>query len=113
VSAAGLDDIRRRGGVTLNQAFVRNMGTCRLEAKIDVQGRKLEDVSIDARHSGGLLQLYFGRAGALRKLTRSPTSVGFRIGQARPCSCARSIIRGPCRHKAALSETVCKLQLRP
>ena len=36
-SAARLDDIRHRGGVTLIQAFVRNVGTCRLDAKGDAQ----------------------------------------------------------------------------
>ncbi len=49
---------------------------------------------------------YFGRAGALRKLTRSPTSVAFRVGQGRPNCSARSIMRGPCRQRAAVKETV-------
>ena len=52
-SAARLDDIRHRGGVTLNQAFVRNVGTCRLDVKRDVQGRNPEDQRIDARHRDG------------------------------------------------------------
>jgi hypothetical protein len=48
-----LDDIRHRGGVTLGQAVVRNVGTCRLDVKRDVQGRNPEDQRIDARHRGG------------------------------------------------------------
>lgn len=52
-SAARLDDIRHRGGVTLNQAFVRNVGTCRLNVKRDVQGRNPEDQRIDVRHRDG------------------------------------------------------------
>jgi hypothetical protein len=52
-SAACLDDIRHRGGVTLNQAVVRNVGTCRLDVKRDVQGRNPEDQRIDARHRDG------------------------------------------------------------
>jgi hypothetical protein len=52
-SAARLDDIRHRGGVTLIQAFVRNVGTCRLDGKRDVQGRNPEDQRIDARHRDG------------------------------------------------------------
>jgi hypothetical protein len=51
--AACLDDIRHRGGVTLNQAVVRNVGTCRLDVKRDVQGRNPEDQRIDARHRDG------------------------------------------------------------
>ena len=52
-SAACLDDIRHRGGVTLSQAVVRNVGTCRLDVKRDVQGRNPEDQRIDARHRDG------------------------------------------------------------
>ena len=52
-SAARLGDIRHRGGVTLTQAFVRNVGTCRLDVKRDVQGRKPKDQRIDARHRDG------------------------------------------------------------
>lgn len=29
---------RHRGGVTLDQALVRNVGTCRLDAKGEIQG---------------------------------------------------------------------------
>jgi hypothetical protein len=39
--------------VTLNQAVVRNVGTCRLDVKRDVQGRNPEDQRIDARHRDG------------------------------------------------------------
>ena len=52
-SAACLDDIRRRGGVTLNRAFVWNVGTCRLDEKRDVQGRKPEGQRINAGHRDG------------------------------------------------------------
>ena len=52
-SAARLDDIRHRGGVTLNQAVVRNVGTCRLDVKRDVQGRNPEDQRIETRHRDG------------------------------------------------------------
>jgi hypothetical protein len=37
-SAAWLGGIRHKGGVTLDQAFVRNVGTCRLDAKGEIQG---------------------------------------------------------------------------
>jgi hypothetical protein len=36
--AARLDGIRHRGGVNRDQALVRNVGTCRLDAKEEVQG---------------------------------------------------------------------------
>ena len=52
-SAARLDDIRHRGGVTLNQAVVRNVGTCRLDVKRDAQGRNPKGQRIDARHRDG------------------------------------------------------------
>ena len=52
-SAARLGDIRHKGGVTLPQAFVWNVGTCRLDVKRDVQGRTPEDQRIDARHRDG------------------------------------------------------------
>jgi hypothetical protein len=37
-SAAGLGGIRHRGGVNLDQALVWNVGTCRLDAKGEIQG---------------------------------------------------------------------------
>ena len=42
-SAACLDGTRHKGGVTLDQALVRNVGTCRLDVKRDVQGWNLKD----------------------------------------------------------------------
>jgi len=46
--------IRLEGGVTPGQAFARNVGTCRLDAKGTVQvGRPDEDQVADARHRGG------------------------------------------------------------
>lgn len=35
--AACLDGTRHRDGVTLNQALVRNVGTCRLDVKGEIQ----------------------------------------------------------------------------
>jgi len=52
-SAACLDGTRHKGGVTLDQALVRNVGTCRLDVKRDVQGRNPKDQRIDARHRDG------------------------------------------------------------
>ena len=52
-TAACLDDTRHKGGVTLSQALVRNVGTCRLDGKRDVQGRNPKDQRIDARHRDG------------------------------------------------------------
>ena len=52
-SAARLGDIRHKGGVTLPQAFVWNVGTCRLDVKRDVQGRNPKGQRIDARHRDG------------------------------------------------------------
>jgi len=54
---------------------------------------------------------YFGGAGALRKLTRLPMSVGFRVGHGMPDSSARSIMRGPCRQRATLNEIVVRASL--
>ena len=36
-SAAWLGDTRHKGGVNPNQALVRNVGTCRLDAKGEIQ----------------------------------------------------------------------------
>ena len=33
---------RHRGGVTLDQALVRNVGTCRLDGKGEIQGAALQ-----------------------------------------------------------------------
>ena len=50
----GPGGIRLEGGVTPGQAFARNVGTCRLDAKGTVQvGRPDEDQVADARHRGG------------------------------------------------------------
>ena len=49
----GPDGIRHEGGVTLNRALVRNVGTCP-DAKGEVQmGGPHEDESTDAGHRGG------------------------------------------------------------
>ena len=48
------DGIRHEGGVTLNQAFMWNAGTCRPDAKGEIQiGGPYEDESTDAGHRGG------------------------------------------------------------
>src|SRR6516225_12135910 len=59
----GPSDIRLEGGVTPRQAFARNVGTCRLDAKGNVQiGGPDEDQLTDARH----------RDGAVRSRAESP-----------------------------------------
>src|SRR6202012_2813886 len=46
--------IRHKGGVTRNQASMRNAGTCRPDAKGEIQmGRPYEDERTDAGHRGG------------------------------------------------------------
>jgi len=48
------DGIRHEGGVTPYLAFAWNVGTCRLDAKEDIQmGSPHEDKSTKARHRGG------------------------------------------------------------
>ena len=48
------DGIRHEGGVTLHLALARNVGTCRLDAKGEVQaGGPREGESTDARHRSG------------------------------------------------------------
>jgi hypothetical protein len=50
----GPDGIRHDGGVTLNRAIARNVGTCRPDAKGAVQaGGPREDWSTNAGHRGG------------------------------------------------------------
>ena len=50
----GPSGIRLEGGVTPRQAFARNVGTCRLDVKGNVQiGGPDEDQLTDARHRGG------------------------------------------------------------
>ena len=48
------DDIRHEGGVTLHLAFAWNVGTCRPDAKGEVQaGGPREDESTEAGHRDG------------------------------------------------------------
>jgi len=48
---------RHEGGVTLIQALVRNVGTCRPDVKGEVQAeRHREDESTDAGHRGGAVR---------------------------------------------------------
>ena len=50
----GPTGIRHKGGVTLTQALVRNLGTCRSDAKGEIQADGLrEGESTDAGHRGG------------------------------------------------------------
>lgn len=52
--ADGPFGIRHIGGVTLTQASVRNLGTCRPDAKGEIQAEGLrKDESTDAGHRGG------------------------------------------------------------
>ena len=45
---------RHEGGVTSGQASVRNTGTCRPDAKGEIQAvSRREDLSTDAGHGGG------------------------------------------------------------
>ena len=54
----GPDGIRHEGGVTLNQALVRNVGTCRPDAKGDIQmGSPHQDKSTEAKHRGGAARI--------------------------------------------------------
>ena len=49
---------RHEGGVTLTQALVRNVGTCRPDAKGEIQANGLrEDESTDAGHRGGVARI--------------------------------------------------------
>jgi hypothetical protein len=48
-------DVRHEGGVTLIQAQVRNVGTCRPDAKEEIQADSLcKAESTDAGHRGGV-----------------------------------------------------------
>ena len=52
--ADGPTGVRHEGGVTSGQASVRNTGTCRLDAKGEIQAvSRREDLSTDAGHRGG------------------------------------------------------------
>lgn len=48
-----LGDIRHRGGVTCIEAFMRNMGTFRLNAKGKLKQRTCKSDSTDVKHRGG------------------------------------------------------------
>lgn len=52
--ADGPIGIRHIGGVTLIQASIRNLGTCRSDVKGEIQAESLrKDESTDAEHRGG------------------------------------------------------------
>src|ERR1700746_2949937 len=67
--------IRREGGVTLNQASMWNAGTCRSDAKGEIQiGGPYEGESTDAGHRGGATRRVRWAAhesGGLKSLRRS------------------------------------------
>ena len=51
------DGIRHEGGVTLHLAFAWNVGTCRPDAKGEIQvGGPHEDESTEAGHRGGAIR---------------------------------------------------------
>lgn len=51
-----LNGVRRRGGVSLIQAFMWNVGTCRFAAKGRIQvGSTDENASTDTKHRGGAI----------------------------------------------------------
>jgi len=50
------DGIRHRGGVTQMQAWMRNLGTCRLDAKGATRVPTHEGLSTDARHRDGVVR---------------------------------------------------------
>jgi len=53
--AYGVSDVRRKGGVSLIQASVRNVGTCRSDVKGEPQvGGPHKRESTDAEHRGGV-----------------------------------------------------------
>ena len=55
--ADGLSGVRHEGGVTPAQASMRNVGTCRRDAKGDAQaGDPCKSQSTDARHRGGVVR---------------------------------------------------------
>ena len=55
VPADGLSGVRHEGGVTPAQASMRNVGTCRRDAKGEAQaGDPCKSQSTDARHRGGV-----------------------------------------------------------
>jgi hypothetical protein len=52
--ADGPIGIRHIGGVTLIQASIRNLGTCRSDVKGEIQAESIrKDESTDAEHRGG------------------------------------------------------------
>jgi len=52
-----LDDVRLEGGVTLDQAHIWNMGTCRPDVKGDTRaGDPRKGQSTDAGHRGGAVR---------------------------------------------------------
>ena len=57
VPGDGLSGVRHEGGVTLAQASMRNVRTCRCDVKGEVQaGNPCEDESTDAQHRGGVIR---------------------------------------------------------
>ena len=62
--------------------FARVTGSRGSFSKLHFSGKPASSRKFNCRPPAN----YFGRAGALRKLTRSPMSVAFRVGQGMPNS---------------------------
>ena len=70
----GPSGIRLEGGVTPRRAFARNVGTCRLDAKGNVQvGGPDEDQITEARHRGGAARS--SAEGSVMKLERRGSGI--------------------------------------
>ena len=55
--AYGLGGVRRGGGMTLFQALVGNVGTCRFDDKGEIRmGSPLKEKSTEAKHRGGAVR---------------------------------------------------------
>ena len=82
--ADGLSGVRHEGGVTPAQASMRNVGTCRRDAKGDAQaGDPCESQSTDVRHRGGVVRsrgegpvMGLDRRATLSGMTRQTTGDG-------------------------------------
>lgn len=75
----GPGDDRRIGGVSLIQAFMRNMGTWRPDAKGDTQGEATSRVRVPKRDAGAdqlVVALKPGNAGRAKGLDRPALGIG-------------------------------------
>jgi hypothetical protein len=70
----GRGGVRHVGGVTLTQALVRNMGTCRSDAKGETQASDTARVSVPIRSTGTdqrVVAVKFGNANGAKALEHS------------------------------------------